>query len=198
MKHRRHPLSGRLGRLVRTMLGKPYAGSVVGAGIGLAALVLLTAGYVLGFDWVRSWKTIGLPGALPPPFFDLHIVTDNAARCADADISSYPYLHADCDPWHQVYNYPPVWLLLGKLGITGDHTALLAMLFELPALGLFALLLRGRAVSSGLMALALVLSPSVVIGFERGNIDIAEWVFVCCAALMFSEHAPRWLKEGFS
>jgi hypothetical protein len=49
-------------------------------------------------------------------------------------------------------------------------------------------LLHGRSVGSGLIALALMLSPSVVLGFERGNIDIVEWILVCSAALLYSEH----------
>src|SRR5260370_3253431 len=61
------------------------------------------------------------------------------------------------------------------------------MIIEVPALVLFALLLRGRPVRCGVIALALMLSPSVVLGFERGNIDIAEWVLVCSAALLYSE-----------
>jgi hypothetical protein len=179
--------------MVRTLLAKPHAGSVVAAGVGLVTLVLVTAGFALGFDWVRSWRVIGFPAALPP-FSDLHVVTDNAERCAADGISAYPYLHSKCDLWHQIYNYPPVWMLLGDLGIGSRHTALLAMLIELPALALMALLLRGYAVSSGLIALPLVLSPSVVLGFERGNIDILEWVLVCSAALLFSEH--RMLRAG--
>jgi hypothetical protein len=175
---------------VATVSGKPYGGSVVAAGIGLVVLVLLIAGFGFGLDWVRSWKVIGFPGALPP-FSDLHIVTDNAAKCADAAISEYPYVHARCDPWHQIYNYPPVWLTLGKLGINGGHAAPLAMIVELPALALFVFLLRGRSIRCGLIALALMLSPSVVLGFERGNIDILEWVLVCAAALVYSDDDRR-------
>jgi hypothetical protein len=168
------------------LLGKPCAGTVVAAAVGLVVLMLAVAGFGFGFGWVGSWRVINFPGALPP-FSDLHVVTDNAARCADAAISEYPYIHARCDPWHQGYNYPPIWLLLGRLGINGGHTELLAFIIELPALVLFALLLHGRSVACGLVALALMLSPSVVLGFERGNIDIIEWVLVCSAALLYSE-----------
>jgi hypothetical protein len=177
----------RTGHALHTLLAEPYSGSVIVAGIALVVLPLLTAGFIFDLDWVRSWSVIGFPGALPP-FFDLHVVTDAAGRCAATDTTAYPYLHADCNPWGQGLNYPPVWLLLGKLGVNSDNTPLLAMLFELPALGLMALLLHGRSIRSGLIALPLVLSPSVVLGFERGNIDIVEWILVCSAALMFSEH----------
>jgi hypothetical protein len=177
-------------RALLMLLDKPYGGSIVAVGVGFVALLLLAGGFVLGLDWVRAWRLIGFPGALPP-FFDLHVVTDNAARCSDAAVSEYPYVHARCDVWHQLYNYPPVWLMLGKLGVTGDHTPWLALLIELPALALFAYLLRGRSIRAGLIALPLILSPSVVLGFERGNIDILEWVLVCAAALVYSEH-NRW------
>jgi hypothetical protein len=189
----RRVAASKAGGTVRTLLAKPHAGSVVAAGVGLVALVLVTAGFALGFDWVRSWRVIGFPAALPP-FSDLHVVTDNAERCAADGIGAYPYLHSKCDLWHQIYNYPPIWMLLGDLGIGSRHTALLAMLIELPALALMALLLRGYTVGCGLIALPLVLSPSVVLGFERGNIDILEWVLVCSAALLFSEH--RMIRAG--
>jgi hypothetical protein len=85
------------------------------------------------------------------------------------------------------YNYPPIWLLLGKLGISGVDTSWLAICIEIPALILFVVLLRGYSIGLGFVALLLVLSPSVVLGFERGNIDILEWTLVCLAALLFSE-----------
>jgi hypothetical protein len=177
--------TGNITRKVRAVLAKRRAGSLVAAGIATVVLVLVAAGFLHHFDWVRMWRVIGFPAGLPP-FYDLHVITDPAGRCAG---DAYPYLHSACDAWADGYNYPPVWLLLGRLGVDGASTPLLAMAFELPALVLFAVLLRGHTLGSGLMALALILSPSVVLGFERGNVDIVEWILVCCAALLFSERS---------
>ena len=150
----------------------------------LMALILLTAGQVFGLDWVRSWKVIGFPAA-PPPFLDLHVVTFNAGRCAGTGDGIYPYI--PCAFATNAYNYPPVLLLLGKLGVTGADTVWIALLIELAAVILIVYLLRGYSIALGLVALLLVLSPSILLGFERGNIDIVEWTLVGVAALLFSE-----------
>ena len=170
------------GQRVRAILRKPYSGSVVAAAIGLVALVLFTAGFGFGLDWVRTWKVIGFPGALPP-FSDLHVVTLNAGRCGAAPDGIYPYI--PCAFATNAYNYPPIWLLLGKLGVTAEYTGLVAIFVELPAILLMIYLLRGYSIGLGLVAILLVLSPSVVLGFERGNIDLVEWTLVgwprCCS-----------------
>jgi hypothetical protein len=174
------------GQRIRAILRKPYSGSVVAVAIGLVALVLLTSGFGFGFDWVRTWKVIGFPGALPP-FSDLHVVTLNAGRCGAAPDGIYPYI--PCAFATNAYNYPPIWLLLGKLGVTAEHTAHVAVFVELPGILLMIYLLRGYSIGLGLVALLLVLSPSVVLGFERGNIDLVEWTLVGVAAMLFSERS---------
>ena len=166
------------------LLEKPYSGTVVATAIGLTVAVLLTAGFILDLGWVASWKVIGFPGALPP-FYDLHAVTSKAGACAAAG-NVYPYVSAPCNPWPK-FNYPPIWLLLGKLGINETHTVLLASLIEVPALVMLAINVRGRSVRAGFISLLMIFSPSSILAFERGNIDIAIWVLVCAAALIFHE-----------
>ena len=41
-----HTFTSRTGRTILGWLNKPYAGTVVAVGVGLVALVLLTAGFV--------------------------------------------------------------------------------------------------------------------------------------------------------
>jgi hypothetical protein len=172
-------------QIFRAQLNSRRSGTVVAVGIVGAALALVTAGYGFGLGWVGSWHIFGVPSYLPA-FLDLHGVTDNVA-CAARGINVY--LYRDCDVFRRGYNYPPIWLLLGKWGIDGDDTSRLAILIELPTLALFVLLLRGRSVVMGLIALLAILSPSVMMAFERGNIDLVVWSLVCCAALVFSERS---------
>ncbi len=166
------------------VMAKPCSGMVIGGAIGLVVLVLLTASFIFQLDWTQSWKTIGFPGVAIPPFFDLHAVTTTAAECARA---GEPYPFADCGYRTGNYNYPPVWLMLGRAGITAADTMWLAVVIELPAIILLILLLRGRSTALGLVALPMVLSPSTILAFERANIDILEWGLVCTAALVYSE-----------
>lgn len=172
----------RLRIIVLAILAKPYSGAVVGTAIGSVAALLLTAGLVFDLSWVATWKIIGFPGALPP-FYDMHAVTNAAADCATA---TYPFLNQGCNPWGR-FNYPPVWLLLGRLGVNGSHTILLAALIETPALILLVTILSGRSVRAGLLSLLLVFSPSTVLAYERGNVEILEWSLICAAALIFRE-----------
>jgi hypothetical protein len=176
--------AGRIGAWACALLARPCSGVIVGGTIALVAAVLLTAAFVFGLDWTQTWRTIGFPGVALPPFFDLQAITNTAAECASAG-QTYPY--ADCGYRTGNYNYPPVWLLLARIGITPGDTAWLAVLVELPAIVLLIILLRGRSAALGLVALPMVLSPSTILAIERANTDLVEWSLVCAAALIYSE-----------
>jgi hypothetical protein len=178
--------------LLQRLLSSRRSGAVVATGIALAALVLVLAGYGLGLGWTGSWSLFGVPSHRPA-FLDLHAVTDNVA-CAARGINVY--VNMDCDVLHRGYNYPPVWLLLGQLGIGSGDTIWLGLTIALPALALIIALFSGRSVAKGLFSLLVILSPSVMLVFERGNIDLVEWSLVCAAALAFSDR--RRSRAGLS
>ena len=80
--------AGRIGARASAVLAKPRSGTVIAAAIILVTAVLLTASYGFGFDWARTWKTIGFPGIMLPPFYDLYAIAHTAAGCA---ASGEPY-----------------------------------------------------------------------------------------------------------
>ena len=176
--------ASRVGSQAFAILAKPYSGTIVATALGLVALVLLTSAFVLERDWTQTWRTIGFPGVALPPFRDFYHIVNTAGECA-ASGEAYPY--TGCGYQSGQFNYPPIWLLLGQLGISAADTAWLAMTFELLAAILLTLLLRGHSIAMGLAALPMVLSPSTILAVERANNDIVEWILVCAAALIYSE-----------
>ena len=166
----------------KSILHGPSTGSgTVVVGVALIALLgLLCLGYSTGWD--ATWRTVGVT-PLHPHFFDMHAVTDHAA-CAAKGFNAYDL--NSCNPKTK-FNYPPVWLWLGYVGINGSAAAWLSILMTATAFGVVATLLKGRSISNGALASMAILSPSVMMAVERGNIDLLILSLVGGAALIFSE-----------
>jgi hypothetical protein len=71
------------------------------------------------------------------------------------------------------------------LGIDGSDAAWLAVPIIASAFVIVVLLLRGRSMGNGALASLAILSPSVMMGVERGNIDLLILTLVGAAALTF-------------
>lgn len=87
------------------------SGTVLVAAALAALIALLALGYATGWD--ATWRSVGVT-PLKPHFFDMHAVTDQAA-CSAQGYNAYEV--NSCAPLK--FNYPPIWLQLGYLGING-------------------------------------------------------------------------------
>ncbi len=151
----------------------------------LLTVCLAVAGIVcLGYltSWEAAWRSFGVT-PLQPHFYDMRAVTDHAF-CAARGFDAY-VLNA-CDP-RTPFNYPPVWLWLGYLGINGSDAAWLSILVAVFALAVIVGLSKDRSIEDGILIGAAVLSPSVMMGVERGNIDLLILALVGSAALILKE-----------
>ena len=82
----------------------------------LAAIVLtLGLGTVIRGSLPSAWRIFRIP-ALATTFSDTMTVT-NSIDCLLS--GQDPYVVRSFDPFQRVYNYPPIWLDLRYLGITG-------------------------------------------------------------------------------
>ena len=153
-------------------------------GMALVALIVLLA---LGnaTSWDATWRAVGVT-PLQPHFFDMHAVTDHAA-CAAKGFNAYE--SNSCSEIR--FNYPPIWLQLGKLGINGSHSEWLSIFAAFVAFLVIAILLKGRSALDGVISSAVFLSPSVMMGVERGNIDLLILALVGLAALGYNEAGIR-------
>jgi hypothetical protein len=140
------------------------SGTVVVFGIIGLAVALLELGSIVGWD--VAWQAIGVT-PLQPPFFDMNVINDYAA-CNSKGVDAYAPHVCNVDN----FNIPPTWLWLGFLGLDGSYSSWLSGSIIVAAAIVMVLLLQNRPWYQGMIALAAVISPSVMMGVERGNLDL--------------------------
>ena len=155
------------------------SGTVVALGIVGTAVALLALGHVVGWD--PTWRAFGVT-PLQPSFFDMHVINDYAA-CAWKGVDAYTPRACNVDN----FNIPPTWLLVGSLGVDGSDSSWLSVAVITAAMIVMVLLLQGRSWYHGVIALGAVISPPVMMGVERGNLDLLILALVGAAALIYEE-----------
>jgi hypothetical protein len=155
------------------------SGTVVAVGMLATVISMLLLGRVAGWD--ATWRAFGVT-PLQPPFFDMHVVNDYAA-CAARGVD--PYAPHACNVDN--FNIPRTWLWLGLLGLSGSDSVWLSVSLIAFATLVTFLLFRGRPWQHGVFALGAILSPSVMMGVERGNLDLLILSIVGSAALIYDE-----------
>jgi hypothetical protein len=154
----------------------PRARLVVLGIVGAYFLALLALG------GRAHWGRLGVgPGSVP--FGDLRSVTsgwDCTRRGIDI-LAANP-----CDQSGRPANYPRIWMWLSFLGLGARSTVVLgvviAIVFLIAAVAVLPAASRPR--EAVLYGLALC-SPAVMLGVERGNVDILLFALVLLAVLLF-------------
>lgn len=161
--------------------------SVIGRGRLIVLAVL--AGYfllVVALGGHDGWDTLGVPAAAPL-FFDLHSITSGweCTRMGIDVLVSNP-----CDPGLRPPNYPRIWMAPAELGLGQESSVVIgvAMLvvFFVTAL---AVLPKDASAACAVALAAALCSPAVMLGVERGNVDLAMYVLVALAALRLGVRA---------
>jgi hypothetical protein len=158
------------------------SGTVLTLGTAGVAVALLAFARMVGWD--PSWRSFGVT-PLQPPFFDMHVINDYAA-CAWKGVDAYAP-HA-CNVAN--FNIPPTWLWLGYFGLDGSASSWLSALFIAVSMLVMLLLFQGRPWYQGLIALGAIISPPVMMGVERGNLDLLILALVGSAAWIYEERRP--------
>jgi hypothetical protein len=157
------------------------SGTVVAVGLAATGVSLFVFGQVVG--WAPTWRAIGVT-PLQPPFFDMHVINDYLA-CAWKGID--PYAPRACSTVN--FNIPRTWLALGYVGIDGSDSGWLSLAIILAVAIVIIRLHSERPWYYGVIALSAVVSPSVMMGIERGNLDLLILALVGSAALIYKERS---------
>jgi hypothetical protein len=154
------------------------SGMVIAFGVLVTLTVLICFGRVVGWDAI--WSSIGVT-PLQPHFFDMHVIIDYAA-CAAKGFDAYVPHSCNLDN----FNVPPIWLWLFSRTDASQATWL-SVAITVAALGVVIALCKGRSIGDGALALVAILSPSVLMGVERGNLDLLILALVGAGALFYEE-----------
>ncbi len=126
--------------------------------------------------------------ALAPLFADTGMLT-YPIDSLNAGID--PYLSRATNPWHSIYNYPPIWLELRHLGIDTRSTTALGTVFAAMTITSLLLLLRAKRVISGVVCFLAVTSWPVLFVVERGNIDEVIFFLLVGGFFLVETQKPR-------
>jgi hypothetical protein len=117
------------------------------------------------------------------PFLDTHAVLA-AAECQRQGVNVY--LENPCDFLARPHVYSPLWLSLIPNFLNAADTARVGLALDLLFILSLGLVFRPRSWGEvGILSLA-VFSPITLFAVERGNNDVALFVLLVCAALLWS------------
>jgi hypothetical protein len=134
--------------------------------VGVIALAL-GIGILLRGNLPAAWNMVHIP-ANSPLFSD----TRGFTHAIDCVIQRQnPYTVSSFDPWHRLYNYPPVWLLARHLGVTSRSSNLVGLVFAVAAISAYLFLFNARTLLSGTIVFLAIASRCVLLSVERGNSD---------------------------
>lgn len=171
------------------------AGSRVGVSLGRAIVVVMVVTYfslLAGLGGREQWNRLGV-GVVTPSFMDMRTVT-SGWECTRKGYDVLP--KNPCNPYGNPANYPRIWMALAPLGLGQESTVTLGIIAGLVFL-MTAILVLPREAGAGEAAIygLAVCSPAVMLGVERGNVDIILFALVAAGVLLL-RRGDRGVSSG--
>jgi hypothetical protein len=127
------------------------------------------------------WRRLGVPH-LSPSFLDMHTITAGW-ECTRRGLAIVPM--DSCDPLHRPMNYPRLWMAPAFLGIGQGATVALGIAVVVCFLASVLAVAGPLHPLEGLVYAAALVSPAVMLGIERGNVDLVVFTLLVLALLLF-------------
>ena len=146
------------------------------AGMSLGIILFGSLAFFWGCE--KTWQLWSIP-TMSPNFADMRVITSGAESKA---LGFDPMICNPQDPWGRQLNYPRIWQMLYLLGVNQSHTVYFGVAFAI--LFVIAIFLYAPATLSRATAAVLMLSifsPAIMLGLERGNIDMLMFSLVAAA-----------------
>ena len=157
-----------------------------------AILVILSLGTHTRGSLRAAWgKLQDYP--MTPLFADTRTITHSIDCLLDGQD---PYVVRTFDPWHRLYNYPPIWLDARYLGVTSRSSNFIGAAMAFATVSALLLLFNARSWPSAIIIFFAVISRSVLFAVERGNTDQIIF-FLLVFGLLLIDRQKNGLKPFF-
>jgi hypothetical protein len=177
-------------------------GRLLVAGVLAAYFLILT---LLGGH--SAWDRLGVPdfagyswsgskGSQDAPlsFADMRVLA-SGWECDREGVEIFP--RDPCDPWGRGMDYPRIWMQLSFLGLGPGATVALGIATALIFFASFLLLIGNPGVREAALYALAAISPAVMFGVERGNIDLLMFAMLVAALLVF-RRGPAGRLAGYA
>jgi hypothetical protein len=135
----------------------------------------------------QLWLILRIP-ALNQSFADTRTIT-HSINCLLA--GGNPYVDRAFDPWHRVYNYPPLWLGLRYLGIRSTSTNWIGSLLAAAGLSACVALFRARTHTAAILVVLSMWCWPLLFAMERGNTDLVIFALLVFGILLIGPVRAR-------
>ena len=135
--------------------------------------------------WVHAWRHVRV-ASLTPEFNDTRAVLSFFDRVRAG--ATLDQLHSPPPPLVKV-TYPRTWLVFSHLGVGEAATYPVAVILAAACFGFALLYMRRISLGQASVYLPLLLSPSLMLGVERGNADLLMFLLVLAACWLFARRA---------
>lgn len=187
----KRPLLGLTLRLSMSQTSSfPCHGARSSGGPGAALVVVLLATVCIclcvhTYGWQSGWRIWGVHTG-DVAWLDLKVIT---AAVQTASEGGDPYVANPYDPTGRAFNYPSAWLHLFANVRSSGAIATFAFGFAIAAVMTALLWVKSSGMRTGAFAGVLMVSPSLLLGVERGNTDLAIFALTGLAVLsIYSRH----------
>jgi hypothetical protein len=153
------------------------------AGVSLGIIVFSSLSVFWGSE--KTWGLWSVP-AMSPNFADMRVITGGAESKA---LGFDPLISNPRDPWGRQLIYPRIWQMLYLAGVNQTHTAYFgAALAALFVIGLFLYAPSTLDPTTVAILILSIFSPAVLLGLERGNIDLLMFFLLAAAVFCIQQN----------
>jgi len=150
----------------------------------IVCIWLLIVGSFKYQGYEETWKIWNVPVVMPP-FLDFRLIPGSAESFRNG---FEPTISNPGDPQARIFNYPAFWRIFFYTGISLDDTVWIVVIMLVLFFAGVVLFPQNITIPNALWMLLIVFSPTSMLLYERGNVDLIVF-FICVLIILAADYS---------